>query len=250
MNTCYNPFTLEGKTILVTGASSGIGKATAIECSKLGAKIILNGRDEKKLNDVFDALEGNGHKIVKADLSTEDGLQKIINAVSDLDGVVLSAGISKMLPVQFAIKEKMQEIFDVNFFAASELMATIYKKKKINKGGSFVLIDSVAGVYNYSFGNSMYGASKAALNAFAKYASNEFVQRQIRVNCICPGMIETPLIHSGTISDKDLDEDKRHYLGKRYGFPEEIAYGVIYLLSDASQWVTGTNLVIDGGISS
>lgn len=249
MNTCYNPFSLEGKTILISGASSGIGRATAIECSRMGARLIITGRDSERLNETLTHLNGSGHDMICADLVNKTEIEIIISKLSEIDGCVLCAGKGLSTPVQFCSKDKFESVFDINFYSTAELIALLYKKKKLKKGSSIVIIDSIGGVYRFSFGNAIYGSSKAALNSFMKYASREFAQRQIRVNCICPGMIETPLIHRGTYTDENFVKDKENYLGHRYGEPEEVAYGAIYLLSDASKWVTGTNLVIDGGNS-
>ena len=124
----------------------------------------------------------------------------------------------------------------------------LYKKKLVKKEGSIVIISSIAGNYDISIGHSAYGASKAAINSMMKYCAKEFAARKIRVNSICPGMVETPLIHRGAVSEEQLEKDKANYLLKRYGQPEDIAYAAIYLLSDASSWVTGQDLKVDGGV--
>lgn len=248
MNTCYNPFSLEGKTILVTGASSGIGKACAIECSRMGAKVIINGRDETRLNQTLIELEGEGHTSIIGDCSNQQEIERMVNEIPTFDGMVLCAGLGLSVPVQFSSREKMNPIFEINFFGTVELMRLIYKNKKIAKGGSIVLMDSIGGLYNFAISNGIYGATKAALNSFSKFAAKEFASRKIRVNCICPGMIDTPLIHHGTITEEQLQEDaKKNYPLGRYGKPNEVAYGAVYLLSDASAWVTGIDLIIAGG---
>lgn len=249
MSTCYNPFSLEGKTVLVTGASSGIGRATAIECSKAGAKLIIIGRNQERLQETFLTLEGDGHSKICVDLTDETGMSAMIAEIPVIDGCVLCAGRGLSTPVQFCTKEKFETVFNINFYSTAGLIALLYKKKKLKKQSSVVIIDSIGGVYRFGFGSAIYGSSKAALDSFMKFASREFAQRQVRVNCICPGMIETPLIHRGTYTDENLAKDKEFYLGHRYGMPEEVAFGAIYLLSDATKWVTGTNLVIDGGNS-
>jgi NAD(P)-dependent dehydrogenase (short-subunit alcohol dehydrogenase family) len=247
----YNPFSLKGKTILVTGASSGIGKQTAIECAKLGASVIITGRDATRLQDTFDLLEGdaNAHKQVIADLLKEEDVNHLLKEVDKVDGVVLCAGKGLTLPVQFCTREKFDEIFNINFFSPIEVLRLLYKKKQINKEGSVVILASLGGTQIYSGGNSIYGASKAALNSMMRFCAKEFAPRKIRVNSICPGMVDTPLIHRGTVSDEQLEQDKERYPLKRYGTPEDIAYGAIYLLSDASSWLTGQDLVLDGGVS-
>lgn len=247
----YNPFSLESKTILVTGASSGIGKQTAIECSKLGATVIITGRDANRLQETFKALEAESriHKQVLADLLKEEDVNHLLEEVGKVDGVVLCAGKGLTLPVQFCTREKFDEIFNINFFSPIEVLRLLYKKKQINKEGSVVILASLGGTQIYSGGNSIYGASKAALNSMMRFCAKEFAPRKIRVNSICPGMVDTPLIHRGTVSDEQLEQDKERYPLKRYGVPEDIAYGAIYLLSDASSWMTGQDLVLDGGVS-
>ena len=248
----YNPFSLEGKTILVTGASSGIGRQSAIECSKMGAQLIIVGRNEERLKMTLDSLEqNNNHKYIVADLCNADDLNLLVDSIDCVEGMVLSAGILYTTPVKFASRDKFTNVFDTNFFSTVELSRRLYKEKKIKEGGSIVIIDSVGGVFGFPKGNVIYGTSKAALNSYMKYASKEFAIRKIRVNCICPGMIETPLIHNGALSEEDLKKDlKEKYPLQRYGKPEDIAYGAIYLLSDSSSWVTGHDLVIDGGCTA
>lgn len=247
----YNPFSLEGKTILVTGASSGIGKAIAIECSKMGASLIITARNEKRLNETFSLLEisDKPHQQILADLCNVEEMERLLASVSKLDGLVLCAGKGLTLPYQFATRDKFEDIFDINFFAPVELLRLSYKKKILNKSASVVLLSSLGGTRVYSGGNSIYGASKAALNSIMRFCAKEFAVRKVRVNSICPGMVDTPLIHRGTISEEQLQKDKERYPLKRYGTPDDIAYAAIYLLSEASSWVTGVDLVVDGGLS-
>lgn len=243
----YNPFSLEGKTILVTGASSGIGKATAIECSKMGATLVITGRNKERLHEVYSLLNGNNHLQILADLTETQDIDNIIKNVPKLDGIVLSAGKSLTLPIPFCSREKFDSYFDINFFSPVEIIRLLYKKKILKNASSIVFISSVGGVTGFNPGNSIYGASKAALNSFMRFCANEFASRKIRVNSICPGMIDTPLIHRGTITEDQLKEFANNYLLKRFGTVEEIAWGAIYFLSDASAWTTGTSLIINGG---
>lgn len=246
----YNPFSLEGKTILVTGASSGIGRATAIECSKMGAKLIICGRNRERLEETISNLYGNEHQIFEGDLLQNDVLDNLISVVPQLDGVVLSAGKGLTLPFQFASREKFDDIFNINFFSPLELLRLLVKKKKFNSNSSVVFIVSIGGVRRFAVGNSIYGASKAALHSMINFTANELAVKKIRVNGICPGMVETPLIRRGTLTEEQLKEDMDKYPLKRYGKPEDIAYGAIYLLSEASSWMTGQSIVIDGGITA
>lgn len=244
-----NPFSLEGKTILVTGASSGIGQATAIVCSRMGANVIVTGRNIERLNETVSRMQNPDAVQIGADLTNADDVENLVASLPLLDGAVLCAGNSTTLPLQFGTREKFDEMFDVNFFAPVELMRLMYKKKKLQKGASVVLVASIGGTHSFMPGNGIYGASKAALNSVMKYAAREYSSRKVRVNSICPGMVDTPLIHRGTITEEQLLEDAKRYPLGRYGQPEDIANAAVYLLSDASSWVTGHDLVIDGGFS-
>ena len=248
-NKSFNPFSLEGKTILVTGASSGIGRETAIACSLMGARVVITGRDAGRLQETCDQLAGPVEAQIIADLTVADDIERLIEALPSLDGAVLCAGNSTTLPLQFGTREKFDDMFDVNFFAPVELLRLMYKKKVLQKGASVVLIASIGGTHSFMPGNGVYGASKAALNSVMKYAAREYASRKVRVNSICPGMVDTPLIHRGTITEEQLAEDAKRYPLGRYGRPDDIAHGAIYLLSDASSWLTGHDLVIDGGFS-
>ncbi|MDE6246474.1 MAG: SDR family oxidoreductase [Muribaculaceae bacterium] len=249
MGIISNPFSLEGKTILVTGASSGIGRSTAIEASNLGARIILVARDENRLKETQAALSGQGHRIIAADLTDEMALNNLVEECGALDGVVLCAGKGLTRPVQFCDRSRFDEIFNINFFSTAELLRLLYKKKRLVKGASAVLITSMGGTHVFSGGNSIYGSSKAALDSFMKFAAKEFAARNIRVNSVCPSMIETPLIHSGAITEEQLAEYAKRFPLKRFGRPEDVAYAAVYLLSPASAWVTGTSMIVDGGFS-
>lgn len=249
METIFNPFSLAGKTILVTGASSGIGRETAIVCSRMGANVVINGRDMERLQETAGMLAGPAAGQIAADLTSQEDLDRMVKALPPLDGAVLCAGNSTTLPLQFGSREKFDEMFDINFFAPVELLRLMYKKKILQKGASVVLIASIGGTHSFMPGNGVYGASKAALNSVMKYAAREYASRKVRVNSICPGMVDTPLIHRGTITEEQLAEDAKRYPLGRYGQPEDIANGAVYLLSDASSWLTGHDLIIDGGFS-
>lgn len=242
-----NPFSLEGKTILVTGASSGIGKAIAIECSKLGAQLFILGRNENRLKETFNELLGEGHEYIVTDLSLSSSFKEFCSIIPCLDGIVHCAGLTKILPFQFVTKEDLDEVMNVNFYAPAELSRLLLKNKKINKEGSVVFISSVSGVYCSAVASSIYSASKGAVNGLVKGMALDLAPKGIRVNCVNPGMVDTNILTESDITKEQLKEDMKRYPLKRYGKPEEIAYAVIYLLSDASKWVTGSNLLIDGG---
>ena len=246
----YNPYSLEGKTILVTGASSGIGQKTAVECSKLGAKVIIVGRNELRLNDTFLQLEGEGHSVIKAELTSAEDLERMLSCLPILDGLVLCAGIGGMTkPLLFTTKDSFSKVFDVNVFSTVELLKLIVKKKKLSKPASVVFVSSIGGVRVYNPGNGVYGSSKSALNSLMKFCAVELAPKKIRVNSVNPGMVHTKLIENGTISDEQQKLDIDRYPLKRYGETIDVALGIIYLLSDASSWVTGHSLVIDGGLT-
>ena len=164
-----------------------------------------------------------------------------------LDGLVQSAGITIPKPFRFYSKENIESVMGVNFEAPVLLTQALIKKKKIKKQGSIVFISSISGVYISSIAGTIYSASKGAINGVAKGLALEFAPRGIRVNSVNPGMVDTNIYSDGIISEEQLNEDRKKYPLKRYGRPEEVAYAVIYLLSDASLWVTGSNLLIDGG---
>lgn len=245
-----NPFSLKDKTILVTGASSGIGKAIAIECSKMGARVIIVGRNTERLNETLSLVEGNkDHLSFAIDLNIEDNVTELIANIPKLDGIVLAAGIVEMLPVLFATPEKFKKIYETNLFSPIELLRLIVKKKKYNSGLSIVAIDSVAGTLGFSPANGIYGSGKAALMSFMKYCALELAPKNIRVNTISPGMILTPMHTKGVVESEKLEEKVSHVPIKVWGKPEDIAYASIYLLSNAASYVTGANIVIDGGIT-
>lgn len=250
MGVIYNPFSLEKKTILITGASSGIGKACAIEVGKLGASVVICGRDKERLILTRDAIGSEKCIVFEGDLNEKDTLARIISETPVLDGVVFSAGKGLTLPLQFASREKFDDIFNINLFAPTELLRLLVKNKKFNKNSSVVIIGSVGGTRRYTVGNAIYGASKAALESFMHYAAIEYAPKKIRVNIVCPGMVHTPMTKAGHITQEQLDADVQQYLLKRYGEPSDVAHGVVYLLSDAASWVTGSSLVIDGGYTA
>ena len=202
----YNPYSLEGKTILVTGASSGIGKATAIECSKLGARVVITGRDEARLQQTLSSLEGEGHVVITADLGEDDGIRFLVERVPVLNGIVHAAGISDTVLFQFLKKERLENIFNINFFAPVVLSQLLLKKKLLQKGGSIVFLSSIDGPVTAHIGNSMYSATKGALSAMMQNMSIELASKGIRVNAVLPGMTETPLIQTSILLLRVLNE--------------------------------------------
>lgn len=245
----YNPFSLKDKVILVTGASSGIGRAIAVECSKMGATVILTARNEERLKETLSLMNNPEiHQVIKADLSQKEELQDLVGKIEGkLDGVVQCAGFTIPKPFQFISEDDIDAIMDVNYKAPTIMSQLLVKKKKLGKGSSIVFISSISGVWISAVAASLYSSSKGAINGLAQAMAIELAPKSIRVNCVNPGMIDTNIFGRGEISEEQLKEDAKRYPLGRYGKPEEVAHAVIYLLSDASSWVTGTNLKIDGG---
>lgn len=244
-----SPFVVEGKSILVTGAASGIGKATALLCAKMGAMVTITDLNEEQLKATFDSLEGDGHQMVVANLTDNDDLQRLVDALPKLEGVVCNAGIIKTILAQFAEKSDIERILNINTIAPIYLTKLLLENKKIKKEASIVYTSSMGGVYNGAIGNGLYGSSKAALVGFVKSLALEVAPRGIRVNTVHPGITETNIYNNTSITPEQLEQEKAHYPLKRFGKPEEIANAIVFLLSDASKWMTGSQLLIDGGCS-
>ena len=249
--TNYNPFTLEGKTILVTGASSGIGKAAAIECSKAGARVILTARNEERLRETYGQLTDSENQPawIVADMQKDEDIQSLVEQLPVLDGVICNAGVSINVPIAFIDREKIQQVLDVNTIAPILLTRQLVKKKKVSKGSSIVFTSSISGNNTVTVAHEMYSASKTAITGFMRNAALDLAVKGIRCNAVHPGMINTPMVHSGKYSEEQLQKDMENYPLHRFGEPEEVAYAMIYLLSDAAAWVTGHSLVIDGGLT-
>lgn len=242
----FNPFTLYGKTILVTGASSGIGKAIAVSCSKMGANVIANGRNVQKLEATMDAMEGSGNIKLPADLTRMEDISNLISQLPKLDGVVHCAGIGYRQPAKLLTESELDRVMNTNFKATVLLQTELMKGKKLNKEGSVVFVASAAPQMP-TFGNAVYSASKAAIIGYAKCLALELAPRGIRVNCICPAMVWTDLIMQEGVGKEELEQAQQKYPLKRYGQPEDVANLAIYLLSDASRWMTNSCIDITGG---
>jgi NAD(P)-dependent dehydrogenase (short-subunit alcohol dehydrogenase family) len=243
-----NIFSLSEKSILVTGASSGIGRAIAIEYAESGATLSLTGRNKDKLVESHDMLSGQGHSYFTADLSLEEDLDNLVQHLPQLDGVVLNAGVVKTLPVKFIKKDVLDYMFNVNVLSSMLLVQKIIKAKKIKSGGAICFISSVA-TQKATIGNSIYTATKGAVNAFAKTLALELSPKQIRVNVIMPGFVETNILEESSISAEQLEIHRKNYPIGRFGKPEDVAHLAVYLMSNASSWMTGSILTLDGGYS-
>lgn len=241
-----NPFSLEGKTILVTGASSGIGRGICVDFSKMGANVILTARNEERLLQTLSMMEDGTHKIIRADLSKKEELEGLVKELPTIDGVVFCAGMIKTMPVKNISRRAVEEIFDVNIISEIILSTLLLKTKKLKHGSSVVFISSVS-TFNVKVGNSLYSATKGATNSFAKAMALEVSKLKIRVNCIQPGFVPSAILSQGAIEEDSFLKfyADRHPLG--FGTPSDIANCCIYLVSDASKWVTGSIFTIDGG---
>lgn len=243
------PFSLDNKKVLITGGASGIGKATALLCAQMGAEVILVDLNEQGLQQTAQEI-GKESTIIKAvNLTNLELLEEMISSLPKLDGVVSNAGIVYSLLAKFNEPSDMERIFNINTFSHINLVQGLIKQKKLNKRASIVFTSSMSGVYCGIAGGSLYGATKSALAGYAKALALELAPRGIRVNTVHPGMIQTPLTASTSLSQELLDEDAKNYPLGRYGKPEEVASAMVYLMSDATVWMTGTQLLIDGGYS-
>lgn len=242
-----NPFSLENKTVLVTGASSGIGKAAALLCANMGAKVIISGRNQARLEETFAQLEGVGHLMSCFDLSDESAMDHAIDTMPALDGIAFCAGVANMNPFQFINREELERVLEANFVLPVMMANKLLKVKKLQKGSSIVFVSSIDGPKVVHAGNSVYSASKSALAGMARNMAIDLAGKKIRVNCVLPGTTDTPMIRTANITEEMLQETAKSLPMKRFARPEEIANAIVFLLSDASSYMTGTELVVDGG---
>ena len=240
-----NPFSLEGHTLLVTGASSGIGRGIAVACAQMGAKVVLTARNGERLQETLSMRSGGDHQIIKADLTDPSQRTILVEQLPQLDGIVHCAGVGGRVPCKNIELSDINELMRPNFEAPVLLQADILTHKKIKKNSSIVFIASRAAEMP-SVGNAVYSATKGAIISYAKCLALELAPRLIRVNCICPAMVWTDLALVGA-SHEQLEEAEKQYPLKRYGTPEDIAYLTVYMLSDVSSWMTGSCVDITGG---
>ena len=248
MTEVFNPFSLKGKTILVTGASSGIGRGIAIACSKMGATLIVAGRNSSKIDETLNMMDKGDHLKMICDLTLSDQLQASVAELPKLDGVVHCAGIGQRILCKQLSEKDIETVMNINFNAPVMLQKELLEQKKINKAASIIFIASIAS-WSPSIGNAVYSASKGAIISYANCLSLELAPRQIRVNCISPAMVWTDLVLADGLDEEQLKEDEKKYPLKRYGTPEDIATLAVYMLSDASSWMTGSNVKISGGVN-
>lgn len=246
MSAPFNPFSLSGKVVLVTGASSGIGQATAIACAKMGATVIATARNKQRLDCTISQMLQGEHMAICADLTLQNDIDALVEQLPRLDGLVQCAGVGSRVLCKNMTKDDIQDVFLPNVEAPILLQAALLRKKKINRAASIVYIASRAAVAP-SIGNAAYSASKGAILSYARCLARELAPRQIRVNCISPAMVWTNLIFNGGVDKQQLEEDELKYPLKRYGQPEDVANLALFLLSDAASWMTGSNIDLTGG---
>jgi len=240
-------FSLEGKRILVTGASSGIGRQIAITCDQMGAQLVLTGRHDERLKETFSKLTGSGHLMVVADLTQKANVEQLVAQTGIVDGVVHAAGISKLVPFRLITQEHLDDMFASNTFAPILLTKALLSKKNIAPGGSILFIASVASHVG-PMASSAYASSKSALLGMVRSLGQEVAKQKIRANCIVPGYVQTPLLENLQGSGGNM-ECLFDLTPLGMGTPEDIANTAVFMLADASRWITRNYFIVDGGLS-
>lgn len=243
-----NPFDLTGKTILVTGASSGLGRQTAVSASRMGATLCITGRNPERLGETFNGLEGKGHTQIAADLTVPEDRDRLVASLPCLNGVVYSTGISDLVPARFITEQDIRKHFSIGFEAGVLLTSGLLKHKKlISQACSLVFISTISTRYPF-VGGALYVSARAALEGYARVLTVELAGKGIRVNCVAPGFVKGPMLEATQeqISKETVEKIReRQPLG--LGEPEDVANVILFYLSDASSWVTGSNLILGGG---
>jgi NAD(P)-dependent dehydrogenase (short-subunit alcohol dehydrogenase family) len=242
-----NPFDLTGKTFLITGASSGLGKQTAVTVSECGGEVYITGRNKQRLEETFNMLKGKNHSQIIADLTKEEDINALVDELPKINGVVFSVGISNILPISFVNADNLSEALKTNFESVVLLNSRIFRKKKIVRdAGSIVFISSISTQYPF-IGGALYISTKAAIEGYSRALAVEMAPKGIRSNCIRPAYVKTPMTDATEDLSKDIVKkiEQKQLLG--IGDPEDVANTIVFFLSDASRWITGSNLILGGG---
>jgi len=243
-----NPFDLTGKSILITGASSGLGRQCAITASQHGATVFITGRNPERLQQTFNQLEGEGHRWYTADLTLKEGVIGLVEQLPGLNGVVYSTGISDLSPARFIKEEDIAKTYNISFNASVLLTSELLAKKKLVKNAcSLIFISTISTRYPF-VGGAMYISAKAALESYAKVLALELAPKGIRSNSISPAFVKTPMLDD--TAEKYSDEAVRKIEAQQLlglGEPVDVANPVVFLLSDAARWITASNLILGGG---
>ncbi|MFH2143603.1 MAG: SDR family oxidoreductase [Bacteroidota bacterium] len=235
-------YNLNGKKILITGASSGIGKEVAIVAAEFGAEIIMTGRDTDHLKQTYSLLRPDNHKVIIADLTNDEDINRLVEQTGKIDGLVHSAGLALYMPIQFISEKNIDQLLKINYLAPVILTAKILRKKNINTGGSIVFISSISTRYPF-FGGALYTSSKSAIEGFSKTLAVEVAPKRIRSNCISPTFVETSMLDGAKHAiDKEGINQYEKFLPFGFGKPIDVAKSVVYLLSEHSNWITGENI--------
>lgn len=242
---------LFGKIVLVTGASSGIGREIAIMASCKGATVVITGRNQERLTDTFANLakdKGQSHQQILADLGVDEQIELLANNTMPIDGLVCCSGINDKAPIKHISREKIDKMYNTNVFGPILLIKELIKKKKVNNAASILFISSISSIYA-TVSNSLYASSKGAINSLVKVMALELAPKKIRVNSIMPGMIRTNMVKAYGLSEVEMEAVVNSYPLGRIGEPQDIAKAATFFLSDDSSWITGANLVVDGGVT-
>ena len=242
-----SPLSLKDRHILVTGSSSGMGRVFAKMIATQGGRLTLLARNEERLSETLCQLEGKGHDIIVCDLTNEEQLKTAVAGIEPLDGIVLCAGINEFVPVKFVKQEKINRMFQTNYFSQLLMIQMLLKKKLVNKGASIVFISSVSSVIGVQ-GTLLYASSKGAINSAVRVLASELAGQRIRVNAILPGIVKTEMLSGTNISEEQFNNQEELYpLG--LGSPDDVGYAVLFHLADASKWLTGQCMILDGGLT-